>query len=73
MWVTVVYWLVSGVLCGLLWCSGGCLGLCYCGVVVGVWDCYVGYGDVVVNVWDSYVGYGDVVIGVWGPMWVTLV
>ena len=26
-----------------------------CGVVVGVWDSYVGYCGVVVGVWDSYV------------------
>ena len=36
-----------------------------CGVVVGVWDSYVGYCSVVVGVWDSYVGYCSVVVGVW--------
>ena len=28
----------------------------YCGVVVGIWDSYVGNCDVVVGVWDSYGG-----------------
>ena len=38
----------------------------YCGVVVGVWDSFVGYCGVVVSVWDSYVGYCGVVLEVWG-------
>ena len=35
----------------------------YCGVVVVVWDSYVGYSGVVV-VWDYYVGYCGVIVGV---------
>ena len=38
--VTEVYWLVSGT------------PICYCGVVVGVWDSCMGYCSVVVYVWD---------------------
>ena len=29
----------------------------YCGVVVGVWDCYVCKSGVVVGAWVSTVGY----------------
>ena len=38
----------------LLWCSGWRLGLRvgYSGVVVGVWDSYVGDCGVVVGVWN---------------------
>ena len=31
----------------------------YCGVVVGVWDYYLGHCGVVIGVWDSY---GDTVV-----------
>ena len=52
MWVTLVLLLVSRT------------PLCYCGVVVGVWDPYVGYSGGVAGVWDSNVGYCGVVVGV---------
>ena len=57
---TVEYWLVSETqMCVLLWCSGWCLGLlCFnFGIVVSVWDSYVGYCGVVNSFWDFYVGY----------------
>ena len=61
MWVTVVWWLVSGtpMLVNMVF-------------VVGVWDSYVGYCGVVVGVCYSYVGYCDEVVGVWescGLLW----
>ena len=42
----------------------------YCGVVIGVWDSYVGYCGLVVGAWDSYVGYCGVVASGCRPMWV---
>ena len=48
-----------------MWCSGWSLGLIWAtGVVVGIWDFYVGYCGVVVSISDSYVGYCGVVVGV---------
>ena len=56
MCVTVVWWLVSGILLGLTLLSR----------VVGVWESYEGYSDVdlISGVWDACVGYCGVVVDV---------